>query len=460
MESFRYFPKVSEIAHNGVVCLSETSTVAESVTLMERNNLSNIAFSHGKGFSIFTVDDLLVFKRQYRDMNTRLRELETMQLKCVSEDTNVLDLLPEFDSSKSRYLGVKDVNGLLVGIVSYTDVLDSIDPSVMMERRKLGDILNSNRIETVDADTPAYDVLLLLNHVEDAVLITEMGKLCGIITTKDVIKIFGKNLDTTIPVRKYMSSPVYTISTNETVKGAIAYLKDRRFKRVIVTDDETGHVVGLVSQRDLIQSTYGRWAELVKLHANGLNELIRILEARNQRLEEESLTDQLTEVGNRRYIFRAIETEVGRHYRQNGACFSLLMLDIDFFKRINDTNGHATGDDVLRHLCQTVRGVVRISDCIGRWGGEEFVVLLPDTSLIDAESMAERIRARIENTPFNELAVTVSIGVAEYANGETIDTLLAHADSALYQAKRTGRNRVVSTKKGMVRAQEISTALQ
>jgi diguanylate cyclase (GGDEF)-like protein len=163
-------------------------------------------------------------------------------------------------------------------------------------------------------------------------------------------------------------------------------------------------------------------------------------------INELAIRDELTGVHNRRYLLSLIEKEKERSDR-NGRAFCLCLLDIDFFKRINDTWGHAAGDTVLRSFACIVQGKVRGSDSFGRYGGEEFLLMLPETPSADAMVLAERVRAAIEKMPCqeggSEIALTVSIGVAGYRIGEAVGLAVARADQALYLAKSSGRNRVV-----------------
>ncbi|THC46231.1 diguanylate cyclase [Massilia sp. Mn16-1_5] len=163
-------------------------------------------------------------------------------------------------------------------------------------------------------------------------------------------------------------------------------------------------------------------------------------------INELAIRDELTGVHNRRYLLGLIDREKERSDR-NGRAFCLCLLDIDFFKRINDTWGHSAGDTVLRAFAGTVQGLVRGSDCFGRYGGEEFLLMLPETPAADAMVLAERVRAAIEKMRCveggSEIALTVSIGMAEYRMGEAVGLAVGRADEALYLAKSSGRNRVV-----------------
>ncbi|MDN4058313.1 bifunctional diguanylate cyclase/phosphodiesterase [Massilia sp. YIM B02769] len=170
------------------------------------------------------------------------------------------------------------------------------------------------------------------------------------------------------------------------------------------------------------------------------------LEQALRTINELAIRDELTGVHNRRYLMNLIEREKERSDR-NGRAFCLCLLDIDFFKRINDTYGHSAGDTVLRAFAQTVQALVRGSDCFGRYGGEEFLLMLPETPACDAQVLAERVRVAIDRLRCkdgpSDIALTVSIGVAEYRMGETITQAIGRADEALYLAKSSGRNRVV-----------------
>jgi two-component system cell cycle response regulator len=169
-----------------------------------------------------------------------------------------------------------------------------------------------------------------------------------------------------------------------------------------------------------------------------------LLEAK-KKLEVQSRTDPLTGVLNRRAILSQIGCELSRAKRENTQ-ISVSMLDLDHFKTINDTFGHLAGDAVLRECMHRVQSAIRPYDSVGRFGGEEFIVVLPGAAGTDAFTVAERIRLRINETAANvdgiSIPFTISQGVAT-SNGETnMDGMIAMADQALYRAKKNGRNRV------------------
>lgn len=154
--------------------------------------------------------------------------------------------------------------------------------------------------------------------------------------------------------------------------------------------------------------------------------------------------DRLTQISNRFEFDKILghSIEVARRYQRS---FSILLLDIDHFKSVNDTFGHLVGDEVLKVFSDLLRKQIRQSDVVARWGGEEFIILLPDTPLPSAIKMAEALRQRIEINPFDTVGnLTCSIGVAEFNSIEEADDLLHRADEKLYRAKHCGRNRVIA----------------
>jgi diguanylate cyclase len=162
-------------------------------------------------------------------------------------------------------------------------------------------------------------------------------------------------------------------------------------------------------------------------------------------IREMAIQDDLTGFFNRIHLMDLIESENNRSVR-TGSVFSLVMMDIDKFKKINDTYGHQTGDQVLRTFAAIIRSMLRKTDFCGRYGGEEFLILLTQTDLQAAKVFAERIRESVENSFFPDLGpdsrVTVSLGLAEHRMQENIEKTISRADDALYKAKKKGRNRV------------------
>jgi diguanylate cyclase (GGDEF)-like protein len=177
---------------------------------------------------------------------------------------------------------------------------------------------------------------------------------------------------------------------------------------------------------------------------NRLAEAHAQLALNNRELRTVAITDRLTRVYNRVKLDEVLEHEVARAERY-GSTFSAILIDLDHFKSVNDTYGHAAGDEALRSTAGTIVRNVRKTDIVGRWGGEEFLVLAPETGLVGAIAMAEKLQYAIAEHDHGRLGRrTASLGVAAWHQGETCFDMLARADAALYRAKRLGRNRVVS----------------
>jgi diguanylate cyclase (GGDEF)-like protein/PAS domain S-box-containing protein len=204
------------------------------------------------------------------------------------------------------------------------------------------------------------------------------------------------------------------------------------FVSISAITDTTGKITHFVSVNEDISSR------------KAVEEQIRIL---NMELEQLAMTDFLTGLNNRRYFIQRGIEEVKRAKR-NGEPLALLMLDIDEFKKVNDSFGHEAGDAALQQASLVMRSSLREIDILGRYGGEEFAVLLPNTSLEDALILAERVRHSIENISFENISgvlkITISGGVAAFMDEmSNIDDLLRNADMALYHAKQTGRNQIM-----------------
>ena len=187
----------------------------------------------------------------------------------------------------------------------------------------------------------------------------------------------------------------------------------------------------------------------VRQHQQSIEATNESLNKLNEHLDRLAKVDSLTGCANRRHFQACLEAELARAGRYGRVC-SLVIIDIDHFKQINDRHGHAGGDEALRHFVQITRQQLRGQDEVGRLGGEEFAVLLPETGMENAIAVAERIRHAVEATPARfmdaHISLTASFGVACWnPPAESADALLQRADTALYAAKSGGRNRVAVT---------------
>ena len=174
-----------------------------------------------------------------------------------------------------------------------------------------------------------------------------------------------------------------------------------------------------------------------------LREINRVLDARSKQLVQMATTDALTGAFNRKGLEDVLQQALAE-WRKHQHPLALVLIDIDHFKSVNDTHGHQAGDHVLAGLAELVRQHVRGQDLLGRWGGEEFLLVCRDTGLTQAIAIAEKLRALVAGQEFSGLRVTASFGVAALDSERPLDELFAAADAALYRAKAEGRNRVVA----------------
>ncbi len=186
--------------------------------------------------------------------------------------------------------------------------------------------------------------------------------------------------------------------------------------------------------KSAVEEHYQREQALIKLN--------RILNQKTRKFEKMASTDALTGIKNRAGISEFLIHQAKKYYSNNQP-LSLIMIDIDHFKDINDKFGHDCGDKTLKLIANNLKENIRVTDGIGRWGGEEFMLVCPDASLESAIQLAEKLRIKAQSLVFSEkFAISCSFGVASFKN-ESIESFIKRADKALYQAKKTGRNRVV-----------------
>jgi diguanylate cyclase (GGDEF)-like protein/PAS domain S-box-containing protein len=253
--------------------------------------------------------------------------------------------------------------------------------------------------------------------------------------------------------REFYANLWATISVGATWSGTIInrrkdgtlYHEEQTIAPVV---DEAGQVSHFIAIKQDITARRRNEEALASAHAK-LGEYVREIESLAGRLREQAIRDPLTGLHNRRFFEESAERDAARAIRL-GEPLALALLDIDHFKQINDAHGHATGDLVLQTLASVLRTSARATDLVCRFGGEEFVIVLPGATLSAALERTEQWRAVIAATSIatddhKEVRYTVSIGVALLGPGDSMSSVLRRADAALYEAKRGGRNRVVST---------------
>ncbi len=297
---------------------------------------------------------------------------------------------------------------------------------------KIGAVMSKDVLTTRKEDSVLSMLERLQKHRIGAVVVTNKENVpIGIITERDVIQalvtykeeIFKKQ------AQDIMSAPVLTLDPDEDINSAVILMTLNGIRRIPITKDNK--LVGLISYRDL---------------TNALHKSYYTLEEKAEKLQDEANRDALTGLFNRKFINEALEKQF-EAAKLTDSPMGVIMIDIDHFKKVNDTYGHPCGDHVLKTLAAIMQSKSRDINIVGRYGGEEFIILGPISDLKSSTYLAERLRSTIEATTFfcedKEFKITISAGVCVW-NSKIKDakSMIKLADDALYSAKKGGRNLV------------------
>lgn len=439
-----FFPTLGVIATTDVVSVTIHQTIQEALSAMHVNDHRRIVVINQSVHYIITTQDMITLKVSGIDFNTPLSQVSLKQMPLLNKESNVLNAL-NLTNEMDESICVCNDDGTLYGLVTNSDIVASVDPQVILESLQIGTVFDKKYgFKSFEPDTLMAHVLdYMKDSLSDCVIIQEDNRPIGILTSKDVLHFIGDDACHSLSVSTVMSAPIETLVSTASISDALAFLRKRNYKRIVVTD-ESGHIMGIVTQQDLISRTYLRWSQLVHEHMNQFEELTQILQQKNKHLTELATKDALTDIHNRHMFAELFSRELAVSKRQKSKLV-LAMIDLDYFKRINDAHGHNIGDHVLKNFAKMVHSTVREADLFARWGGEEFVLLLRDVSCEEAFYVAEKIRMLLEAKSFEEVGqVTCSIGVAEVNPDDTLHSAIGRADEALYVAKNEGRNRTIS----------------
>ncbi|PHQ65042.1 MAG: diguanylate cyclase [Sulfurimonas sp.] len=438
------FPNISDIATTSVVSIDIKSTFNEAINKMLENEHRNIIVIDINDFYIMSIIDILNIQAKDVDMNIPLSNLQLSRIPTINKNKNILDTL-EYLNNSIEYICVINEDSTLYGLVTHTDITSNIDPDTLMDNYRLQDFLKlGRRMKWVTRHERIASLLQdMVNNFYDNVVVVEDLKPIGIFTTKDIMRLIKNKTELDVEIEEHMSSPVDSIHKNSSVREALSFIKDRHYKRVIVVDDD-GSLSGIISQKELISITYSKWAMLMKEYQDELSEINLMLENKNIEYETIASTDALTGLYNRHKFYQLyLSSYTSMVQRHND--MSLILLDIDHFKKVNDVYGHNAGDKTLVQVSHTILKTLRNVDVVCRWGGEEFLVLLPTADMIHAISIAEKLRKAIEELDIDIVgSITSSFGVSLVREGEDMQDVIDRADKALYLAKDSGRNCVKS----------------
>lgn len=434
------FPKIGDIASTAVVSIDINSTFNETIKKILDNEHRNILVIDKNDFYFLSIVDILNVQTKKIDGNTVLRDLPLSKIPVINKDENILNTL-DFLNDATEYIAVVNDDKSLYGLITHTDITSNIDPDTLMDNYKLQDLLKlGRRMKWVNKeDKISYLLKDMVNNSYDNVIVVEDLKPIGIFTTKDIMKLVKNKSDLDVRVENHMSSPVDSIHKSSSIREALSFLKEKKYKRVIVVDDN-GNLSGIITQKELISLTYSKWASLMKEYQEELSEINTILQNKNIEYENIASTDSLTGLYNRNKFSQLyLSSYTSMVQRHND--MSLIFLDIDYFKKVNDDYGHNVGDKTLVQVSHTLLKILRNVDVVCRWGGEEFLIMLPTADLKHANMIAQKLRKAIEELSIDVVGkVTASFGVSQVREGEKMQDAIERADKALYLAKKAGRN--------------------
>ena len=249
-----------------------------------------------------------------------------------------------------------------------------------------------------------------------------------------------------IAFRKHLEVPLdtlmYQISNLKTEEKSLIDVKWKRVNELSILQSKFNELLKhiYVEEERRIEMVQDQNKRLEALVQDRTSEL----EILNRELQKLATTDTLTQIANRSSLDEVLKQAIAENQRYQRP-FSVVMIDIDFFKKINDTYGHLSGDKVLKTVAQLIKSQIRSVDTVGRWGGEEFMIVYREIECQGAYTLAENIRQSVEHYPFEGVErLTISMGVAQYRAGTSAEELLKQADNALYHSKEHGRNQVTS----------------
>lgn len=418
------------IATKNVVMVDKSFTFEEVIDLMYKNNLIDVVVSdkNSNKYYILTIKEIL--QQNSFNFTDKIDKIQLTEINQVSKDCLVGDAIKKFGVDFD-YLGIVD-EGKMIGIVSKSDLIANYDPAELAQFEKIENFIFNNPVKFISAKTEMIDAIRLIgNKKDDCLIVQENGFSVGIITVKDILKIFVKKSDLKKPVGEYMTTPLETIPKEFTVKDTVEYLKNKHFKRAVVSDGE--NIIGILTQSDITRLIYNKWMDFSR-------KCIKIAEHATEYIDM-AMTDSLTKAYNRNKFYEIINQEENRIKRYGTKGYSILICDVDHFKDVNDTYGHQVGDIVLKQVVDVIKKHIRKVDFVFRWGGDEFVILLLQTDLPNAMIVANKIQNSIKNSNFLIVGnISCSIGVSSYDNDKSVEDVIQRADEALYISKKNGRD--------------------
>jgi diguanylate cyclase (GGDEF)-like protein len=437
------FPLIKDLVTRNVTVIDIDFTLQDTLELMYRENHRSVVICSGRNFFIITASDLLKLKLKEFDFSKSLSTIRLTELPIIDKEQNILEAISFLEQS-TEYICTLNRDGSFYGLLTHSDIISSLDPETLIDNYRIYDLINMKKdLYKVSDDTDTSYVLEdMINLGYDCAVIVDDDKPIGILTTKDVMKLLKIGSDLKKPVSEYMTTPIETLNEDSTIKSAVVFMNQKHYKRIVVVDDNL-KLKALILQRELISLSYSRWALLMKKHSHELSQINELLEKRTKKYEYLASTDQLTKLPNR-YKFTDSFIKEYENAILNGTNLSLALIDIDYFKKINDTYGHDVGDTVLIKISKFLHECKDKGFSACRWGGEEFAILLPNLDVAHSKDILNGLKEKIYSSNILEdRKVSISIGVTQVVlDGEKLEDVIKRADIALYKAKDSGRNSI------------------
>jgi diguanylate cyclase (GGDEF)-like protein len=437
-----YFPSIYELATTDVKAVDVDATLSEAVSLMLHSEHRRIVVFKDRRFFAMDIYDVLRINRQNTNINSTLEHVELIALPTIDKDVNILEAFSVINYEHEHFAAING-DGSFYGLVAQSDIIASIDPDTLMDNYRLCDLIKTHKKNLIVDKNTCIDKVLVEMELgnSDAAIVLEGKKPLGIITGKDVLRLLKNSSDLSLCIDTYMSSPVDNIHHRSTINEALRFIKTKHYKRIVVVDDK-GDFVDIIMQKELIILTYSRWVKMMKQHQDELYQINKLLEKKSQKFETIASIDALTGLYNRMKFIELFTFEYAVMTQRHNA-MSLIIIDLDHFKQINDNYGHNVGDKVLKQISNLLLRELRNVDVLCRWGGEEFVALLPSATLEQTKKIANHIRENIASyKEFDIPNVTASFGLTQVKEDDTLESAINRADIALYEAKTSGRNSV------------------
>lgn len=439
-------PTIYDVCEKDVKTVKITDTLEDAIKSIASSEKRTVVIIDNREddikYSIMTTVELIDFKISSTNHNVTLDKLPLSYNKSLPHDLSVLSVLNHIDLNDQYMIICKEEK--LVGIISYTDVINHIDPKLIIERQTLGSVILDYKAVFVYEDASTLQAVSLIkeNQTDSIIVKDSKHNAVGIFTTKDFINLMYDDVELSTPIKNHMSSPIKSLNINSSISDALKFVKKEQFKRIVVMNDN-GKVEGVITQKELLRISYNKWIELIKKEHDFVSQINDKLLKTKTELEKEISLDYLTKLSNRFAFNKKLKNKIIKLKKHEESNLSILIVDIDNFAKVNERFGNLQGDRTLQEISEILVYLQKDEDLIARWAGEKFILAINNSDTEASLILAESIRKIIHDYVFHiKIPLTCSIGVSYYHENDTKDTLLSRAETALKRAKLEGKNRV------------------